>query len=61
MKTNMRAILDRCIEDGTMSGYERAFKHTDSLSKEAILQSVADAIWMEIDTYFTFEDDNDRG
>ena len=55
MRANTRVILERCIEDGTKRGYKRAFKHTDSPSEAGILQSIEDAIWLEIDTYFTFD------
>lgn len=55
MKPQIRLILERCIEDGSRRGYERAFKHTDSPSEAGILQSIEDAIWLEIDTYFTFD------
>ena len=56
MKPNSRVILERCIEEGTKRGYKRAFKHTDSPSESGILQSIEDAIWLEIDTYFNFEE-----
>jgi hypothetical protein len=58
MRTNSRAVLERCIEEGTKRGYTRAFKHTDSPSEAGILQSIEDAIWLEIDTYFTFNDND---
>ena len=59
MKPNIRLILERCIEDGAKRGYVRAFKHTDSPSEAGILQSIEDAIWLEIDTYFDFETEFD--
>ena len=55
MKANTRTLLERCIEEGTKRGYIRAFKHTDSPSESLILQTIEDAIWLEIDTYFNFE------
>jgi hypothetical protein len=55
MEAKMRVLLERCIEEGTRRGYTRAFKHTDSPSEAGILQSIEDAVWLEIDTYFTFE------
>jgi len=55
MKAKLRLLLERCIEDGVKRGYARAFKHTDSPSEAGVLQSVEDAIWLEIDTYFDFE------
>jgi hypothetical protein len=58
MKPNIRLILEEAIERGVDRGYKRAFKHTDSPSETGILQNIEDAIWLEIDTYFNF-DDND--
>jgi len=55
MKPNIRLILEAAIERGVDRGYKRAFKHTDSPSEPAILQSIEDAVWLEIDTYFDFE------
>ena len=54
MKPNSRVILERAIEEGTKRGYIQAFKHTDSPTEAGILQSIEDAIWLEIDTYFDF-------
>jgi len=54
MKAKLRVILERCIEDGAKRGYIRAFKHTDSPSEAGILQSIEDAIWLEIDSFFDF-------
>ena len=56
MRANHRVILERCIEEGTRRGYTKAFKHTDSPSEAGILQSIEDAVWLEIDTYFTFDE-----
>lgn len=56
MRANMRAMLERCIEHGTERGYRRAFKHSDSPSEAHILSEIDAAIWLEIDTYFDFEE-----
>ncbi len=58
MKVDMRMLLERCIEDGLERGYRRAHKHTDNPSPAGITTAQNDAIWLEIDTYFKF-DDND--
>ena len=57
MKPNIRLILQDAIERGVDRGYKRAFKHTDSPSEAGILQSIEDAVWMEIDTYFDFTEE----
>lgn len=56
MKPNTRAILERCIEDGASHGVRRAHKHVEKPSDGAIADAVVDAIWLEIDTYFNFEE-----
>jgi len=57
MKPNIRLILEEAIERGVDRGYKYAFKHTDSPSEAGILQSIEDAIWLEIDTYFSFTEE----
>lgn len=57
MRANTRVILERALEEGIKRGYTRAFKHTDSPSEAGILQSIEDAVWLEIDTYFSFSED----
>jgi hypothetical protein len=59
MEAKKRLLLERCIEDGAKRGYTRAFKHTDNPSEAGILSAIDDAIWLEIDTYFDFENNND--
>ena len=58
MKVDMRMLLERCIEDGLERGYRQAHKHTDDPSPAGITTAQNDAIWLEIDTYIKF-DDND--
>jgi hypothetical protein len=55
MKPKIREILDRCIAEGIEAGYHRAHKHTDTPSDTAICADIERAIWLEIDTYFEFE------
>ena len=56
VRARTRLLLERCIEDGTERGYHRAFKHSDSPSEAHILSEIDAAIWLEIDTYFNFEE-----
>lgn len=56
MRANIRAILERCIEDGAAHGIRRAHKHVDNPSEGAIIDNISSAIWLEIDTYFNFEE-----
>ena len=56
MRANIRGILERCIEDGIAHGYRRAHKHLENPSEGVISDNISDAIWLEIDTYFNFEE-----
>lgn len=58
MKANIRGILERCIEDGIAHGYRRAHKHVDNPSEGYTVDAISAAIWLEIDTYFDFEEAN---
>lgn len=59
MRVNIRQILERCVEDGIAHGYRRAHKHVDKPSEGAIIDNISAAIWLEIDSYFNFEEFND--
>ena len=58
MKPNIRALLDRCIREGI----DHAFLNTDVEIPDAASYKLADEIdnriWLYIDEYFTFTDDN---
>jgi hypothetical protein len=55
MHANTRALLERCIDEGLERGYRLAHKHTDKPSEEGMRDSMWGAIWLEIDSYFSFE------
>ena len=59
MKAKTRRILEMAIKRGIERGYRRAFKHTDSPNEDSILESINDCVMFEIDTYFTFEEENE--
>lgn len=59
MKANFRTLLERCIEDGLQRGYNRAHKHVDNPSRSGMIDSMDQAIWLEIDTFFTFTYEED--
>lgn len=58
MKPNIRAILEKCIEDGLREGWRRAHKHVENPHETTIKTDMEDAIWLEIDTYFNFEENS---
>jgi hypothetical protein len=55
MKPKLRAILERCIAEGLETGYNRAHKHTNTPTRAVMLDEMEQAVWHEIDTYFTFD------
>ena len=57
MKALFRPVLEEAIISGIRSGYERAFKHVDNPHKDLIFESIEDRIWLEIDKFFSFEDE----
>jgi len=57
MKPRIRTILERAIREGMEHGYRAAHKHTDAPEPEHLLGAIDDAIWLEIDTVFDFEDE----
>jgi len=59
MRPKFYILLMRCIEDGIDIGYQRAFKHTDTpvvTSEDQIKKAVMDAIALEINEWFDFDD-----
>jgi hypothetical protein len=57
MKPRIRDILYRAIEEGVKRGMTQAHKHNDAPSKQWIEGCIEDAIWLEIDSVFNFDDE----
>lgn len=57
MKPKIRSILELAIENGLQFGYDRAHKHVDTPTRGAMVDSIDQAIWLEIDSYFDFTED----
>jgi hypothetical protein len=57
MRPKFRVILEQAIEEGVRRGYTRAFKHNDSPSEGAILESLEEHVMSSIYEYFTFDED----
>jgi hypothetical protein len=57
MKPKTYKLLEECITNGTQFGINRAFKHTDNPSKEAIQELVVCGTMNEICEWFDFEED----
>lgn len=56
MKPKIRAILDECIEVGIERGYHYAHKHDSNPDYYNIFAQIENAIWLEIDEKFDFEE-----
>lgn len=59
MKARMRVVIERAIEEGIGFGLNRAFKHTDNPTREAIAAALEIAIMGSIDEVVSFEKDAD--
>ena len=55
MKSNIRTILAKAIEQGIEYGWSRAHKHTDEPHPSKICEAIEIEIWNEIDEMFDFE------
>lgn len=56
MKPKFDALLERCIEDGINSGWQRAHKHTETPDGVWIREQMYQAIMFEIHEWFEFDD-----
>jgi hypothetical protein len=57
MKPNTQSILANCISEGLL----RTLYSVDDVSYQKlteIIDKASDEIWLQIDTYFTFDDTN---
>ena len=56
MTPKLLPLLERCIQDGLLLGYARAYKHNDSPTVEQIADAQEQAILNEIHEWFEFEE-----
>ncbi len=59
MKPKIYMILSEAVENGVKRGYHRAFKHVESPSEDAIIESIDCAVMASILEYFTFDSEYD--
>jgi len=57
MKVKVRVVLEDAIERGIQAGYRLAYKHTENPCEKSIRVAIEDAIWIELDNIFCFEDE----
>jgi hypothetical protein len=57
LRINARRIVEEAIERGLELGYQRAHKHGDTPPRDVVLDQQAHAIWLELDEYLDFGED----
>ncbi len=55
MTPNHRKLLTLCLETGIKRGLTRAYKHTETPSKQSMVTDIENAIWEEIDEFFDWQ------
>ena len=60
MKPKTLPLLEECIENGIVRGYNRSYKHDDDPSSDVITQTIFNCIMEEIHEWFTFESEYDE-
>lgn len=55
MKPKLIPLLHKCIENGISYGLYRAYKHTDSPSREVIEETICRAIFEQLYEWFDFD------
>lgn len=55
MRPRIDVILERCIEEGVLSGYRRAHKHIDEPDETALVDTITTEIMGKIYELFTFD------
>lgn len=60
MKAKEYNVLTRCIEEGVMRGWNRAYKHEENPDPQHIRDQIEQAVLNEICEWFDFEDVNNE-
>jgi hypothetical protein len=55
MKIKTYPVLERAIEEGIAYGYQRAFKHTETPSEEAIKTEILNSVMNSISEVIDFD------
>ena len=59
MKVRAYEVLRRAVEEGVAYGWQRAHKHTDSPSGDAVQDQIVTAVLSEVSEVFTFDDEDE--
>ena len=57
MKPNYYSIIDQCIDVGVRSALATN-DHLDEYDRVALTENISKEIWLQLDTYFTFTDND---
>lgn len=57
VKFDAYRLLDRAVEEGVRYGYMRAYKYTDTPSKEGIIADIHQAVMHELCEIMDFDND----
>lgn len=57
MLPRTRTILENAIDRGIKNGLVRSRKHTDKPNESYVIDCIEQAIWLEIDELFNFEEE----
>ena len=55
MRPNYYVIIDRAVEEGVLYGWNRAHKHEETPTPEAVREAIASAVIDAICEVFTFD------
>ena len=52
---NAYAIISRAVEEGVECGYNRAYKHTDTPSKDGMVTAIEDAVMLNLSEILIYD------
>ena len=57
MRVRERPVIEQCVEVGVMRGIRRAFKHSETPSREDLEREAIRAVLEEVNESFEFSED----
>lgn len=57
MRVRERPVIEQCVEVGVMRGIRRAFKHSETPSREDLEREAIRAVLEEVNEWFEFSED----
>lgn len=55
MKVNEYKLIEKCVEDGSLFGLNRAFKYNDAPTDQEIVDEIVAAVMQELCEWFDFD------